>query len=94
MSRRRQRPCPTAGKTAFPSEAIAEEALEEIRMIYASSRAAPREKIPRSSYHCPCGKWHLTSREHSRDQAAAEGAQRITTASVGIAAVMAASRRA
>ena len=59
MSRRREkvRPCPTATKTAWWTEAGAEDALASIL----EQGDAWREKLPCRSYLCPCGKWHLTS---------------------------------
>lgn len=59
MSRRREKahPCPTAAKTAWGTQALAEEALAAIL----EQRDAWREKLPCRSYLCPCGRWHLTS---------------------------------
>ena len=59
MSRRRAkaRPCPTATKTGWGTEADAEEALA----VILEQRDAWREKLPCRAYLCPCGKWHLTS---------------------------------
>lgn len=64
MSRRREKahPCPTAAKTGWGSQALAEEALA----VILEQRDAWREKLPCRSYLCPCGKWHLTSAEAER----------------------------
>ena len=61
MSRRRAkaRPCPTATKTAWGTEADAEEALAAIL----EQGDAWREKLPCRVYRCECGAWHLTSVE-------------------------------
>ena len=59
MSRRRAkaRPCPTATKTAWGTEADAEDALASIL----EQGDAWREKLPCRVYRCECGAWHLTS---------------------------------
>lgn len=71
MSKRHRHahPCPTATKTAWPTQALAEEALEAIRAEHA--RAPIGEKIPVRAYRCECGAWHLTSARESYSEIAA-----------------------
>lgn len=62
MSRRfaKAHPCPTATKTPFPDEESADEAIRYVGTF------PPREldgPMPRRSYRCACGAWHLTSSE-------------------------------
>ena len=59
MSRRRAKahPCPTATKTGWGTQALAEEALA----VILEQPDEWREKLPCRAYRCPCGRWHLTS---------------------------------
>lgn len=60
MSRRfaKAHPCPTATKTRWPDEATAEAALAYLSQQPPLSLDGP---VPRRSYQCACGGWHLTS---------------------------------
>ena len=61
MSRRyaKAHPCPTAAKTGWGTQDLAEEALA----VILEQRDAWREKLPCRVYRCECGAWHLTSVE-------------------------------
>jgi len=88
VSRRREKahPCPTATKTGWGTQALAEEALA----VILEQRDAWREKLPCRSYLCPCGRWHLTSNEAELPRTPPPA---LGSAARAIAAVHAASER-
>jgi hypothetical protein len=57
-----------SGKTAYPDEGTAEEALGAIRAE--NERMAPGRREPTRTYECDhCADWHLTSKPARRRRA-------------------------
>lgn len=54
--------CPTPDKVRFWNQAIAEAALAAI--LHRAARCPdPDAEVPRRTYPCACGAWHLTKRD-------------------------------
>lgn len=66
MSARRARArCPTPSKQSYPDPESADAELARIRSSMDLNLLPPGLRIPSRVYHCPCGRWHLTSRPHA-----------------------------
>lgn len=52
--------CPTPHKRSYPSKNHARNALHK---TWRTGYRGGQHKLPLRIYHCPCGKWHLTSKE-------------------------------
>lgn len=58
-------PCPTPKKVAYESALAANAMLLRLWKAY---ERGDHDRHERSSYQCPCGSWHLTSRPSPKEK--------------------------